>query len=115
MSVYEPKERWLDIEIENIKVLLEKLDSIESKEIEPWVFTPQTLEKIIGPINLKFIRKSWQNITKKRMISLNVLMILYKHLFFKWTENEYTEKTSNLTNKLINNYGDWWEKPILRK
>ena len=115
MSVYEPKERWLDIEIENINVLLEKLDPIESKEIEPWVFTPQTLEKIIGPINLKFIRKSWQNISKKRMISLNVLMILYKHLFFKWTEKEYTKKTSNLTNKLINNYGDWWEKPILRK
>jgi len=115
MSVYEPKERWLEIEIENIEVLLEKLDPIESKKIEPWVFTPQTLEKVIGPINLKFIRKSWQNIAKKRMISLNVLMIIYKHLFFKWTEEEYTDKYSNLIKNLINLYGDWWEKPIFKK
>ncbi|KKM74702.1 hypothetical protein LCGC14_1397660 [marine sediment metagenome] len=113
MSVYNPKERWLDIEIENINLLLEKLDPIESKEIEPWVFTPQTLEKVVGPINLKFIRKSLQNIAK--MISYNVLMILFKYLFFKWTEEEYTKKTSNIVNKLINLYGDWWEKPILKK
>jgi len=115
MSVYEPKERWLEIEIENIEILLNNIDPFDSKEIEPWLFTPQNLEKVIGTSNLKFIRKSWQNITKKRMISLNVLMILYKHLFFKWTEEDYTKKTSNLTLKLINNYGDWWEKPILRK
>jgi len=115
MSVYKPKEHWLEIEIENIEVLLNNLDPLESKEIEPWLFTPQNLEKVIGTSNLKFTRKSWQNITKKRMISLNVLMILFKHLFFKWTEKEYTKKTNNLTIKLINNYGDWWEKPILRK
>ncbi len=115
MSVYEPKERWLEIEIENIEILLNNIDPFDSKEIEPWLFTPQNLEKVIGTNNLKFIRKSWQNITKKRRISLNVLMILYKHLFFKWTEEDYTKKTSDLTHKLIKNYGDWWEKPILRK
>jgi len=49
------------------------------------------------------------------MISYNVLTILFKYLFLKWTEEEYEKSTSNLIKKLINLYGDWWEKPILKK
>ena len=115
MSIYESKERWLEIEIKNIEKLLNYLIEEDSKSMEPWFFSPQNLENAVGKENINFIRALWQNSTFLGKISFNILVIIYKHLFFTWTEEAFQNKVYNLLKNLLKQYADWWEKPIIRK
>ena len=115
MSIFESKERWLEIEIKNIEKLLNYLIEEDSKSVEPWFFSPKNLENAVGKENLNFIRIIWQKSTYIGKISLNILVIIYKHLFFKWTEETFQNKVSNLLTNLLKQYAGWWEKPIIRK
>ncbi len=115
MSFPESKEHWLDIEIKNIEGFLDYLIEEDSKTVEYWFFSPQNLENAVGKENLDFIRVIWQKTPYARKISLNILVIIYKHLFFKWTEEIFKNKIINLLKNLLKQYADWWEKPIVRK
>ena len=115
MSIYESKERWLEIEIKNIEKLLNYLIEEDSKSVEPWFFSPQNLENAVGKENINFIRGLWQSSTFLGKISFNILVIIYKHLFFTWTEETFQNKAHNLLKNLLKQYADWWEKPIIRK
>ncbi len=115
MSIYESKEHWLEIEINNIEKLLNYLIEEDSKSVEPWFFSPRNLENAVGKENINFIRALWQSSTFLGKISFNILVIIYKHLFFTWTEETYQNKTRNLLKNLLKQYADWWEKPIIRK
>ena len=115
MSFIESKEHWLDIEISNIEKLLNYLIEEDCKTVEYWFSSPQNLENAVGRENLNFIRALWQKSPYARKISLNILVIIYKHLFFKWTEETFQNKITNLLNNLLKQYADWWEKPMIRK
>ena len=115
MNIFESKERWSNIEIKNIETFLKYLIEEDSKTVEPWFFSPQNLENVVGKENINFIRAIWQKSTSEGKISLNILVIIYKHLFFKWSEETFQNKMNNLLENLLKRYADWWEKPIIRK
>jgi len=107
--------RWTQKELVSIEFLLSFIYKVDSESIRPWFSSPQHLAEIVGIENCVFIRFSWYMGSHQGTLSYNILNILYQKLIETWTDEIYRARTARITQTLISQYSDWWEKPIFLK
>ncbi len=109
-----PKD-WNDKHRRNIRLLINLFEKYDYGDLSSSFSSPIHLKQDIGQKSFDLILEIWDSGPKNGCLSNIVINLLIIHFFNNWNDETYQAKLQQPFIEFIEEFCDWWERPIMRK
>ncbi len=115
MSHIEVPIDWNDKHRRNIRLLINLFEKYEYGDLSSSFSSPIHLKQDIGQKSFDLILEIWDSGPKNGCLSNIVINLLFIHFFNNWNDETYQAKLQQPFVEFVEEFCDWWERPIMRK
>ncbi len=106
---------WNDKHRRNIRLLIKLFEKYDYGDLSSSFSSPIHLKQDIGQKRFDLILDIWDSGPKNGCLSNIVINLLFIHFFNNWNDETYQAKLQQPFVEFVEEFCDWWEKPIIRK